>query len=342
MRSAAPSLLTEQYVPALEDYLRGSGEAALSRAYDLGREGLNVGMGVLDMAMIHRDAVGAVLQRSLVPYEFARAAEFFAESLAPFEMSFRGYIEANQRLQTLNRALAAQNVELQHARSAADAANQELESFSYSVAHDLRAPLRHIDGLSAILQAEEMDALGQRGQGYLQRMRAAMKRMGDIIDDLLQLSRVTRAAFDRRPVDLTTLARDVASELERASPLHPVRWTVQEGLTAEGDVRLLRLVLENLLGNAWKFTGKTEQPVVEVGRVVTKDRPFFVRDNGAGFDSRYADRLFLPFQRLHRESEFPGTGVGLATVQRIIRRHGGVIWSESTVGQGATFFWTVP
>jgi signal transduction histidine kinase len=335
-------LLAEQYLAALEDYLRGSGEAALSRAYDLGREALSTGMGVLEMAMMHRHAVGAVLRGSLAPHEFARAAEFFAESLAPFEMSFRGYAEANQRLQTLNRTLAAQNIELRHAKATADAANQELESFSYSVAHDLRAPLRHIDGFSAILQAEWTSVLDQRGQGYLQRIRAATKRMGELIDDLLQLSRVTRAEFHRRPVDLTALARDIAATLSGASPLHPVRWKVQDGLTADGDARLLRVVLENLLGNAWKFTGKTEQPVVEVGRVATGDRPFYVRDNGAGFDPRYTDRLFTPFQRLHRESEFPGTGVGLATVQRIIRRHGGDIWSESAPGQGATFFWTVP
>jgi light-regulated signal transduction histidine kinase (bacteriophytochrome) len=343
MSSAGPPLLTEQYVAALEDYLRGSGETALSRAYDLGRDGLSAGMGVLDMAMIHRDAVGAVLRGSLAPHEFARAAEFFAESLAPFEMSFRGYIEANERLQTLNRTLAAQNVELRSATSRADAANQELESFSYSVAHDLRAPLRHIDSFSAILQRELTHALDQRGQDYLQRIRAATKRMGELIDDLLQLSRVTRADFHRAAVDLTMIARGVAAELEQASPLRAVQWKVQDGLTADGDARLLRVMLENLLGNAWKFTGQTEQPLVEVGRVMTEDRPtFYVRDNGAGFDPRYADRLFLPFQRLHRESEFPGTGVGLATVQRIIRRHGGDIWSASAPGQGATFFWTLP
>src|ERR1044071_637711 len=214
MTSTAPPLLAEQYLAALEDYFRESGEAALSRSYDLGREALSIGMGVLDMAIIHRDAVGAVLRGSLAPHEFARAAEFFAESLAPFEMSFRGYVEANQRLQTLNRTLAAQNVELRHAKSMADAANQELESFSYSVAHDLRAPLRHIDGFSAILQGDWTQLGDQRGQDYLQRIRAATQRMGELIDDLLELSRVTRAEFHRRPVDLTALARSVAARSE--------------------------------------------------------------------------------------------------------------------------------
>jgi light-regulated signal transduction histidine kinase (bacteriophytochrome) len=342
MTSVAPSL-AEQYAAALQEYLRESGETALSQAYELGREALGSGIGVLDIATIYRDAVNAaVLRGEAAQKGFSRAAEFFSESLAPFEMTFRGYADANQRLQALNRTLAAQNVELRNARAMAEAANQELESFSYSVAHDLRAPLRHIAGYSEMLIEGWSHALDEQGQDYLRRLRTAARRMADLIEDLLRLSRVTRADLRCRQVDLSVLALSVAAELERAAPEHSVRCVIAEGLVAEGDVRLLRVVFDNLLGNAWKFTGKVAQPVVEVGRVAKDGQPtYFVRDNGAGFDPAYASRLFTPFQRLHPETDFPGTGVGLATVQRIVRRHGGQIWAEGAIGQGATFFWTL-
>jgi signal transduction histidine kinase len=343
MTSTAPPALAEQYAAALEGYLQGSGEAALSRAYDLGREALDRGLGVLDIATIYRDAVDRmVLRGDRTSRELALAPEFFSESLAPFEMTFRGYLEANERLQALNRTLATQNVELRHAKSLADAANQELESFSYSVAHDLRAPLRHIDGFAAILLEESSGRLDERAEERLRRIRAAATRMAELIDDLLQLSRVTRADLRRRPIDLSALARSVNTELERASPERHVQCAVQDDLKAEGDPRLLRVVLENLLSNAWKFTAKVPQAVIEIGSLVMGGEPtYFVRDNGAGFDPAHAARLFSPFQRLHRESEFPGTGVGLATVHRIVRRHGGRIWAESAVGHGAAFFWTM-
>lgn len=341
--TSTSSMLAEQYTVALQQYLRGSGEAALSHAYELGREALGSGMGVLDIATIYRDAVHAAVVRGEAGREgFSRAAEFFSESLAPFEMTFRGYVEANHRLQALNRTLAAQNVELRNAKALADTANQELESFSYSVAHDLRAPLRHIDGFSQMLIEGWSHALDDKGQDCVRRVRASAQRMAELIEDLLRLSRVSRADLRRQPVDLSALARTVVMELERTAPERSVRCLITEGLVGEGDVQLLRVVFDNLLGNAWKFTGKVAQPVVEVGCIVRDGQPtYFVRDNGAGFDSAYASRLFTPFQRLHSDTDFPGTGVGLATVQRIVRRHGGEIWAQGAVEHGATFFWTL-
>ncbi len=222
------------------------------------------------------------------------------------------------------------------------AANQELESFSYSVSHDLRAPLRAVDGFSQALQEDEGERISEEGQDHLRRLRAAATRMGQLIDDLLQLSRVTRAGLRREPVDLSALARQVADELQRIEPGREVTFDIAPDLKAHGDARLLRGVLENLLGNAWKFTSKRSGARIEFFAQsrdgVTR---YCVRDNGAGFDMAYAGKLFTPFQRLHRPSEFPGTGIGLATVQRIIRRHGGEITAEGMPGGGATFRFTL-
>jgi len=219
--------------------------------------------------------------------------------------------------------------------------NRELEAFSYSVSHDLRAPLRGLEGFSRLLEAQAAD-LDEKSRHYLDRIRSAARRMSELIDGLLALSRVGRAELSRAPVDLSALARDVAAELERAEPDRSVRVTIQEDLAAEGDRRLLRIALENLLGNAFKFTAKTADAAVELGAAESEgQRTYFVRDNGAGFDSAYAQRLFAPFQRLHDESDFPGTGIGLATVHRIVERHGGRVWAEGVVGLGATLFWTL-
>jgi len=220
--------------------------------------------------------------------------------------------------------------------------NKELEAFSYSVSHDLRAPLRSIDGFSQALLEDHAGALDPTGQNYLRRVRTAAQRMGELIDDLLQLSRVGRATLQRAHIDLSALGRTVATALQRISPRETVRVSIADGLVAEGDAGLLRVVLENILGNAWKFTTNTIDAAIELG-VAAKDDSlvYFVRDNGAGFDMTYADKLFVPFQRLHTEAEFPGTGIGLATVQRIIERHGGRVWAEGEVGKGAVFYWTL-
>lgn len=220
--------------------------------------------------------------------------------------------------------------------------NKELEAFSYSVSHDLRAPLRSIDGFSQALLEDHAGALNPTGQNYLRRVRTAAQRMGELIDDLLQLSQVGRATLQRAQVDLSALGRTVVTALHRISPRETVRVSIADGLVAEGDAGLLRVVLENLLGNAWKFTTNTIDAAIELGAAAKDDSlVYFVRDNGAGFDMAYADKLFVPFQRLHTEAEFPGTGIGLATVQRIIERHGGRVWAEGEVGKGAVFYWTL-
>ncbi len=221
--------------------------------------------------------------------------------------------------------------------------NKELEAFSYSVSHDLRSPLRSIDGFSKALLEDYADKLDATGQRYLERVRTAAQRMGELIDDLLKLSKVGRADLQRRRVDLSELARKVATELQSGAPGKQVRVLIEDGEAADADYRLLQVVLENLLGNAWKFTTKVDEAIIEFGVSRQDGVPtYFVRDNGAGFDMSHAGRLFTPFQRLHPEAKFPGTGIGLATVHRIVDRHGGRVWAESTVDRGATFLWTLP
>jgi signal transduction histidine kinase len=242
-------------------------------------------------------------------------------------------------------ALRAQTalVETRRQAQAAETANQELEAFSYSVSHDLRAPLRGIAGFSQALVEDETDRLSPKGHDYLNRIRAGAQRMGELIDDLLRLSRVSRADFKKERVDLSALVALVIADLRKADPERDVTVTVMPTVMASADPRLVRILLENLLGNAWKFTSKTAGPTIEFGmREDAGERVYFVRDNGAGFDMKYAERLFGAFQRLHSDKEFAGTGIGLATVQRIVLRHGGRIWVDASVGGGATFQFTLP
>ncbi|MDP2309112.1 MAG: ATP-binding protein [Pseudomonadota bacterium] len=218
---------------------------------------------------------------------------------------------------------------------------RDLETFSYSVSHDLRAPLRVINGFSSMVL--EQEGLATEGRAYVQRVLSASSRMSNIIEDLLNLARVSRQEVAPERVDLSTLARDVAAGLAARESQHGVELEVAEGLLVEGDPGLLRVLLENVLGNAWKFTSRTLSPRVEVGRTVRDHvETFYVRDNGAGFDPAYVGRLFTPFERLHAQEDFPGTGVGLATVRRIVERHGGRAWIEGAVGQGATVWFTLP
>jgi signal transduction histidine kinase len=221
-------------------------------------------------------------------------------------------------------------------------ANKELEAFSYSVSHDLRAPLRSIDGFSQILLDDSGDKLDEQEKRYLHRIRAATQRMGSLIEDLLNLSRVTRSQIHRGRLDLSSLARSAANDLQNAQPEREVELRIENGLETDADSGLLRIVLENLLSNAWKFTSKRPSACIEFGKIQQNGTPaYFVRDDGAGFDPAYAERLFGAFQRLHSTDEFPGTGVGLATVQRIVQRHGGRVWAESAEGHGATFYFTL-
>ena len=220
--------------------------------------------------------------------------------------------------------------------------NKELETFCYSVSHDLRAPLRGISGFTEIIARDHANALDDTARGYLNRVLVATRRMGDLIDDLLNLSRVSRDEMHRSNVDVSALARTVFAELQHAAPERRVEIHVQDGLTADADPRLLRVALENLLGNAWKFTSRAAAPRIDFTASDEGGEPgFAVSDNGAGFDMRYAGKLFGPFQRLHRMDEFPGTGIGLATVQRIVARHGGRVSAWGEPGKGATFWFTL-
>jgi signal transduction histidine kinase len=232
--------------------------------------------------------------------------------------------------------------DLERANTELALANKELEAFSYSVSHDLRAPLRAIDGFSKLLLDRCGDAVDEEGRHYLERVRAGTTRMAALIDDLLELSRITRATLRDEPVDLSAMARAIVEELRRRDPQRVVTVEIAPGLSVRGDRRLLAIALENLLGNAWKFTGKRAAASVWFGReAAAEGTAFFVRDDGAGFDMAFAGKLFAPFQRLHRASEFDGTGIGLATVQRVVARHGGRIWARGAVDEGATFYFTI-
>ena len=231
-----------------------------------------------------------------------------------------------------------------HERTAQlEAANKELEGFCYSVSHDLRAPLRSIDGFTHALLESFGQHLDPAAREYLDRVRAASRRMTQLIDDLLHLSRVGRREMRIETVDLSQAAASVARDLQKAYPDRQVEISITTGLQARADERLMRIVLENLLGNAWKFTAKKESAHIQFGATEENDQMVFsVRDNGAGFEMTYADKLFTPFQRLHSPSEFPGTGIGLAIVQRIINRHRGRIWAKSKPDEGTAFFFTLP
>ena len=247
---------------------------------------------------------------------------------------------AREEVSALNQGLelrvAERTVEL-------ESLNRELESFSYSVSHDLRAPLRSIDGFTALLEKASSDRLDGQSKGYMNKIRSATQRMGHLIDDLLTLSRTARSVMARRQVDLSRLAGAIVHDLREGAPERRVEIAIAPDVQAHADGDLMRTVLENLLGNAWKFTAKKSAARIEFGWSPSLDPPvYFVKDNGAGFDMKYVDKLFGAFQRLHAPSEFEGTGVGLANVQRIIHRHGGEVWCEGEVDQGAVFYFTLP
>ena len=286
-----------------------------------------------------------------------RAPKFGADELGSLTDAFNQMLgriqEQNKELQQhatrLEQRVAERTEELEHRnealrRNAAEllAANTELDAFAYSVSHDLRAPLRSIDGFSQVLLEDYAAQLGDAGRDSLQRVRAASQRMATLIDDLLKLARVTRAEMRTERVDLSGMARDIVVDIQRTTPDREVEFVIAPGLEAQGDSRLLRVVLDNLLRNGWKYTSKRPQPRVDFTAVEENgNRVFVVKDNGAGFDMRYADKLFGVFQRLHSAAEFEGTGVGLATVRRIINRHGGRIWAEGAVDKGASFYFTL-
>jgi light-regulated signal transduction histidine kinase (bacteriophytochrome) len=245
-------------------------------------------------------------------------------------------------------AIRALNTELEsrvrERTTALEQASMNLESFTNAVSHDLRAPLRALSGFSDALAEEYDERLDETGRGYTERIKAASERMATLLDGLLQLSRVSRAGLSARPVDLSAEVAMVADDLRAAAPGRTVRLRIQPGVLVMADRNLMRSVVQNLLDNAWKFTSQREDAVIEFGAVAREDAEtcYFVRDNGVGFDSAYAEKLFVPFQRLHSLQEFSGSGIGLATVRRIIERHDGRTWADSIPGEGATFFFTLP
>ena len=273
------------------------------------------------------------------------AAEVFQYDEARFVIAMvHDITELRRALQEVNTLNAVLEDRVRQRTADLTEANRELESFAYSVSHDLRAPLRGIDGFSHLLVDEYGDRIEAQGRDYLARVRQAAQRMGALIDDLLDLSRFNRRELRHETVDLSRMAREVAEELRCSDPARSARIDVAAGLCAEGDADLLRVVLENLIGNAWKYTARKDHTLIAVGRSGGDpgESVFFVRDNGVGFDMAYAGKLFQPFQRLHPSDEFAGSGVGLASVARAVRRHRGRVWARSQPGAGAVFCFTLP
>jgi PAS domain S-box-containing protein len=282
---------------------------------------------------------GVLVEIAEEPLNTATGLRWLATKKVPVKTADAQYLlgiseDITERKEVQDRLFAA--------KLSAELAVRELETFSYSVSHDLRAPLRSIHGFSQALIEDYAGKLDANGVDYLHRVSASAARMGQLIDDLLSLSRINRSQLTVDGVDLTALAEDVVRELRLAFPQHPVDWNVEPGMETRGDARLLRIALVNLLSNAWKFSSRTVQPRVRFTRTPGAQTPTYrVEDNGAGFDMKYADKLFAPFQRLHSVKDFEGTGVGLAIVQRVISRHGGRVWAQAQPGLGATFFFTL-
>ena len=281
----------------------------------------------------------ALRARKMSSDEIGLVADSFNTMLAEIERTSREREESSREVLRLNAELEDR---VRERTSQLEYTNAELEAFCYSVSHDLRGPLRAIDGFSSALLEDFPDDVPEDAKHYLARIRGSTLRMGQLIEDLLNLSRVSRTELQRRDVDVSDVARQVLADLQQRDPARKVAAHIWDGMRADADARLLKAALENLVGNAWKFTGQRENATIEVGALRDNaSTTFFVRDNGAGFDMKYASKLFGAFQRLHAASEFQGSGIGLATVQRIVHRHGGRIWADAKPGQGAVFFFTL-
>ncbi|MFQ5643032.1 MAG: ATP-binding protein [Thiogranum sp.] len=318
----------------LAEYRRDTGRSPLRRyheSFEYGDQGEAIIDLVLDVSDIYRQLTQLVVQLVLFSILIAGLLGYFLRQVAirPLQEEITEHRRTGQQLEQRTQALAA--------------SNSELEAYSYSMAHDLRTPLRAITSFSQILKLEAADKLSDEERNYIDRIVRAGQRMAQLIDELLELARISRTELQVSRVDLGELANAILEQQKHAGPERNVDCTIAPDLVVQGDPKLLRVALENLLGNAWKYTGKTGHANIEFGTTRRDDRRiFYIRDNGSGFDMQYADKLFQPFQRLHNAEDFEGTGIGLASVQHIIQRHGGSIWAEAQPGQGATFYFTLP
>ncbi len=350
----------ERYVALLRGHIGEPAEEYLAAAADLGRELLLADVPIEDVVQIHQETLLEVGEE----FSASPSVELINQAFGPLMEMFMAYsLAMRERAQEHERArrsdqqlIEAQNAELQQEiverkqaqqeledyAARLEAANEELEAFSYSVSHDLRAPLRGMDGFSQVLLEDYADQFDEQGKDYLQRVRTASQRMGRLIDDLLELSRVTHSKMRVEGIDLSEIAEQSAAELRQPEPDRQVEFVIAPGLVVEGDEPLLRAVVQELLVNAWKYTSQQQHATIEFGATQQDGKTvYFVRDDGIGFDMAYADKLFGAFQRLHSDEQFPGTGIGLATVQRIIHRHGGRVWAQATEDEGAIFYFTV-
>ena len=346
-REALKRLLTQDFAVILLDVkmpdMDGFETAALIRERDKSRDTPIIFLTAADKTQtdaVRGYAVGAVdyMVKPVVP-EFVRSKVSVFVELAKKTEQLRRQAERLRESEQAARELAEARAELVHDL---EHKNRELESFSYAVSHDLRAPLRRIDAFGGAVLETQGERLDENGRRYLDRIREASRQMSQLIDDVLHLAKVSRAEVRQQEIDLSALVESILERLREADPQRTVETRVRPGLIVVGDGRLLRIALGNLLENAWKFTEREPAGRIEFGMMTQTGEPtYFVRDNGAGFDMAYVDRLFAPFQRLHLASEFPGSGIGLATVQRIIHRQGGRVWAEGVPGQGATFYFTL-
>jgi signal transduction histidine kinase len=327
------------YAANLRAYLDDPDESALAAAYALGRAALDHGAGATNLATTHAKALGSILGADPAATLSMRSISFLVESLAPIEMAHRGFMEANQALQRLNADLEQR---VRERTRQLEEANEELGAFAYSVSHDLRAPARAIHGFSEVLLEDCAPMLDEAGRLALERVQANASRMGQLIDDMLQLARASGEQLSIGSVNLGAMAKEIVADLREQQPERNPDVRIADPLFADADADLIRIALTNLLSNAFKFTANQPAPQIDFASETQGDEVvYYVRDNGAGFDMAYVDKVFRPFERLHSQEDFPGTGIGLATVHRAILRHGGRIWAEASVDGGAAFFFTL-
>ena len=317
------------YRRSLQECLSGAGEIALQHGYELGRQAVRDGLGVMDIVSTQRNALLDLLTGAETVNDCIRVVksshDLFTECLAPFELTHRGFLE----VESLNNKL--------------EAANKELESFSYSVSHDLRAPLRAIDGYSRMILKKQEEHFDEETRRQFRTIRDNVATMGRLIDDLLAFSRLGKQEMSKTSLDMEGMIGEIWQNLLTINPGRNMTLCIEGIQAGIGDRSLIREVFSNLLGNAVKFTQKRDVARIEAGsRIEGNEIVYYVRDNGVGFDMKYYDKLFGVFQRLHSADEYEGTGVGLAIVQRIIQRHGGRIWAESRIDEGACFYFTLP